>query len=87
MEWKQVLKPGDLIFIRPRTGDWISHVVIWIGDWGMPLDGPSLIIDSHIADIRDVSGVLIPEGIHLRPFKAGSWYATNADHAIRIIGQ
>lgn len=83
-EWKQALKPGDLIFIRPRNGNRISHVVIWIGDWGMPADGPPLIIDSHGADIRDKEGVLIPSGIHLRPFKAGSWYDTNADHAIRI---
>lgn len=83
--WNKVLKPGDLLFIRPRHGDYISHVVIWVGGWGTP-EGTSLVLDSHGADVRDSNKQLIPEGIYLRPFRQNSWYATNADHAIRIIG-
>ena len=67
------------------SGVGISHVVMWIGPWGTPGDTP-LIIDSHGADVRDALGVLIPAGIYLRPFRAGSWYFTNASHAIQIIG-
>jgi len=84
-EWCTVLKPGDLLFIRPRSNIGISHVVMWIGDWGRPVGTP-LILDSHGADVRDANGEMIPAGIYLRPFRANSWYCTNADHAIRIIG-
>lgn len=85
--WAEVLKPGDLLFIRPRNGDGISHVVIWIGSWGEAKDGQPLILDSHGADVRDAEGSLIPAGVYLRPFRPNSWYATNADHALRLIGQ
>jgi cell wall-associated NlpC family hydrolase len=85
--WADVLKPGDLLFIRPRNGDFISHVVIWIGAWGAPAGGPPLILDSHGAEVRDSTGTLIPEGVYVRPFRPNSWYAVDADHAIRIIGQ
>lgn len=84
--WARVLKPGDLLFIRPRSSETVSHVVIWIGPWGQP-DGQLLILDSHGADVRDSDGTLIPDGIQLRPFRPGSWYAVRADHAIRIIGE
>lgn len=83
--WAKVLKPGDLLFIRPRSSETISHVVIWIGPWGVP-GGQPLVMDSHGADVRDEDGKLIPDGIHLRPFRPDSWYATRADHALRIIG-
>jgi hypothetical protein len=85
-DWKKVLKPGDLIFIRPKGGDSISHVIMWIGSWGVAPEGTALVIDSHGADTRDSNGALIPNGIYLRPFTEKSWYFTNADHAIRIIG-
>ncbi len=83
--WREALRPGDLVFIRPRSGTGISHVVIWVGAWGVPGD-PPLVLDSHGEDVRDSSGVLIPSGIHLRPFRADSWYCTSADHALRIVG-
>jgi hypothetical protein len=86
VRWAEILKPGDLLFIRPRSGTSISHVVIWLGEWSVPAS-PPLILDSHGADVRDATGAMIPEGVHLRPFRENSWYATNADHAIRIIGQ
>jgi len=83
--WAKVLKPGDLLFIRPRNAEYISHVVIWIGVWGMP-EGKLLVLDSHGADVRDSNKATIPEGIYLRPFRSDSWYAKRASHAIRIIG-
>lgn len=84
--WKKVLKPGDLVFIRNRAGNEISHVIMWLGEWGLAPGGTSLVLDSHGADTRDTSGALIPNGIYLRPFTDTSWYLINADHAIRIIG-
>ena len=86
-KWAEILKPGDLLFIRPKNGNEISHVVIWVGVWGASKDGLPLVLDSHGADVRDSEGALIPSGIYLRPFRQNSWYATNADHAIRIIGR
>ena len=83
--WKKALLPGDLVFIRPRSGEGISHVVFWVGDWGTPGDTP-LVLDSHGADTKDSAGVAIPSGIQLRPFRAGSWYLASSDHAIRIVG-
>lgn len=86
-KWADVLKPGDLLFIRPRHGDAIAHVVLWIGPWGASSAGAPLVLDSHGADVRDAGGQLIPAGVQLRPFRANSWYATHADHALRLIGQ
>ena len=86
-KWAEVLKPGDLLFIRPRNGESISHVVIWIGAWGASNEGVPLVLDSHGADVRDANGKLIPAGVQLRPFRANSWYANRADHALRLIGQ
>lgn len=85
-DWKAVLQPGDLLFIRPRNSEEISHVVIWIGAWSAAPAGESLILDSHGADVRDINGAVIPDGVFLRPFRPGSWYATRASHALRIIG-
>jgi hypothetical protein len=85
--WKKVLKPGDLIFIRPVSGSGISHVIMWLGEWGVSSDGTPLILDSHGEDARNSNGVLIPSGIYPRPCRETSWYMTNADHAIRIIGE
>ena len=85
-DWKAVLQPGDLLFIRPRSAEEISHVVIWIGAWSAAPNGESLILDSHGADVRDTDGTLIPDGVFLRPFRPGSWYAIRASHAIRVIG-
>ena len=86
-KWAQELKPGDLLYIRPRHSDSISHVVVWVGTWGTSGGGDPLVLDSHGADVRDESGKLIPAGVHLRAFRAKSWYATRADHALRLIGK
>ncbi len=85
--WKEALKPGDLIYIRPKSGSGISHVVMWLGEWGISPDGTPVVIDSHGEDTRDSNGALIPDGIYPRPFKDTSWYLSYADHAIRIIGE
>ena len=85
-QWAQILKPGDLLYIRPRNSDSISHVLIWIGTWGISGKGDPLVLDSHGADVRNENGALIPAGVQLRPFRANSWYATRADHALRLIG-
>jgi len=83
-EWKKALKPGDLIYVRSRQQK-ISHVIVWLGEWGISPDGIPLIMDSHGSDVKDSNGVAIPDGIHLRPFRPSSWYAKSSDHAHRII--
>lgn len=83
-DWVKQLKPGDLIYVRSNQGK-ISHVIMWIGDWGKSPDGTPLIMDSHGAKVKDSNGVMIPDGIYLRPYRSGSWYAKSSDHAHRII--
>lgn len=83
-EWLKQLKPGDLIYVRSNQGK-ISHVIMWVGDWGKSPDGTPLIMDSHGAKVKDSNGVMIPDGIHLRPYRPDSWYAKSSDHAHRII--
>ena len=80
---QKTLRTGDLVFIRSRAGT-ISHVVIWVGAIGRAPDGVPLVLDSHGADTRDSAGKLIPCGVHLRPFRADSWYNRSASHALRV---
>jgi hypothetical protein len=79
----KVLRTGDLVYIRNRSGK-ISHVVIWVGPIGRSPDGTPLIIDSHGEDVRDSNGEAIPCGVQLRPFRENSWYNQSASHALRI---
>jgi hypothetical protein len=44
-----------------------------------------LVIDSTGGRIKDSSGHAIPCGIHLRPFKQGSWYHHSFHHAHRWV--
>ena len=78
----RALRTGDLLFIRGRAGS-IGHVVLWVGPIGKSPDGAPLVLDSHGADTRDSSGHLIPCGVHLRPYRANSWYHKSASHALR----
>lgn len=82
--WDKVLKTGDLLFIKNRSGN-ISHVVLWVGKIGQSSSGVPLILDSTGEGSRDEKGVTIPNGVQLRPFSPGSWYAGSASHALRII--
>ncbi len=91
---KQTLVTGDLLYIRgepsksaPGTG--ITHVIMWVGDIGQSPDGTPLILDSHdnAPPVSDSNGVVIPAGVHLRPFLEGSWYHRGFDHAHRIISE
>ena len=78
-----VLRTGDLVYIRNRSGK-ISHVVIWVGPIGRAPDGGPLVIDSHGEDVRDSAGQPIPCGVQLRPFRENSWYNRSDSHALRV---
>lgn len=90
-ELLNTLKTGDLLYIRARSkgtpGEGISHVIMWVGDVGNSPDNIPLIIDSHDnkPPVSDSNDVVIPAGVHLRPFRQGSWYHTAFDHAHRIV--
>lgn len=78
------LRTGDLLYIRSDAGK-ISHVITWVGKIGVSPDGTPLVIDSHGSAVVDSNGQHIPQGVHLRPFRTGSWYHRCFDHAHRII--
>lgn len=81
----RTLKPGDLLYLRGDKGNKITHVIMWIGECGSSPDGTPLIMDSTGGKVKDCNGHAIPCGIHLRPFRKGSWYHTGFDHAHRWI--
>jgi cell wall-associated NlpC family hydrolase len=77
------LRPGDLLYIGNRERTKVTHVIMWVGECG---EGPSdtpLVIDSTGGRIKDCEGHAIPCGIHLRPFRKGSWYHASFHHAHR----
>jgi len=80
----QVLRTGDLLFIRNVRGE-ISHVVLWVGAIGSAPGNVPLIIDSHGEGVRDYQGKSIPCGVYLRPVLEKSWYFRSASHAVRIL--
>lgn len=82
-ELVRTLRTGDLVYVRNREGE-LAHVVLWIGSVGRSPDNAPLIIDSHGDGVTDSNGNHIPCGIHLRPFREGSWYHKSASHAHRI---
>lgn len=83
-DFDTTLLTGDLLFVKNNQGE-VSHVVLWVGKIGRSPDGAPLILDSTGSGTKDSNGVTIPNGIHLRPFKRGYWYASKASHALRII--
>lgn len=83
-EYEKVLMTGDLLFVKNRSGE-VSHVVLWVGRIGRSTDGLPLVLDSTGTGSKDSAGNPIPEGVQLRPFKRGFWYASSASHALRII--
>ncbi len=84
-DFPRVLKTGDLLFIKSRSRDEITHVVLWVGPLGEAPGHIPLILDSTGDGHKDSAGVPIPDGIHLRPFTEKSWYAQSASHALRFI--
>lgn len=83
-DFPKVLRTGDLLFVKNRGGV-VSHVVLWVGKIGESGDGTPLILDSTGEGGVDSAGVTIPDGVQLRPFKKGFWYASSASHVLRII--
>ena len=81
----KTLKPGDLLYIRDNKQTKVTHVIMWIGECGTSPDGTPLVMDSTGGKIKDCNGHAIRCGIHLRPFKKGSWYHTSFDHAHRWV--
>lgn len=83
-DFEKTLLTGDLLFVKSNQGE-VSHVVLWVGKIGRSPDGVPLVLDSTGTGTKDSNGVPIPDGVHLRPFKKGWWYASKASHALRII--
>jgi len=80
------LKAGDLLFIRHKTDEVVSHVIMWVGEYGKSPDGTPLVIDCTGPDHKDSNGNAIPLGVQLRPFTKDSWYYMRFSHAHRIVG-
>jgi cell wall-associated NlpC family hydrolase len=80
------LHTGDLLYIRGRVGGPITHVILWVGNVGRSPDEMPLILDSHGSDVEDDHGRAIPCGVHLRPYRPGSWYDRCTSHAHRLFG-
>lgn len=70
--------------MKNNSGE-VSHVVLWVGKISRSPDGVSLILGSTGTGTKVCNGVVIPNGIQLRPFKRGCWYASKASHVLRII--
>lgn len=83
-DYERTLRTGDLLFVKNKAGE-VSHVVLWVGKIGHSRDGTPLILDSTGTGAKDSEGQEIPDGIQLRPFKRGSWYAGSASHVLRIL--
>jgi cell wall-associated NlpC family hydrolase len=81
----KTLQPGDLLYIMDNKRTKATHVIMWIGECGQSPDGTLLIMDSTGGKIKDCEGHAIPCGIHLRPFKKGSWYHKSFSHAHRWV--
>lgn len=83
-ECRKVLRTGDLLFIKNKE-DKVSHVIFWVGKIGQSSDNVSLILDSTGTGHKDSAGQAIPDGVHLRPIRATSWYYQNLSHIHRVI--
>jgi cell wall-associated NlpC family hydrolase len=79
------LRPGDLLYIGNRSRTKVTHVIMWVGECGAGPDDTPLVIDSTGGRIKDCEGHAIPCGIHLRPFRQGSWYHESFHHAHRWV--
>jgi len=86
-------QPGDLLYIVDTSGTSanVTHVVMWLGQYGTLADGSAssvpLVISSHdnTPAMLDISGSLPPPGVEILPFSEDSWFYTNFSHAMRVI--
>ena len=82
----KMLQTGDLLYIKGDPGKPVTHVIMWVGSIGSdPKQGQPLVIDSHGDSVPDSNGVIIPQGVYLRPFRQNEYYYQQFDHAFRII--
>jgi len=81
----RTLAPGDLLYIGNRERTKVTHVIMWVGHCAECPNGEPLVIDSTGGRIKDARGRRIPCGIHLRPFRKGSWYHHAFAHAHRWV--
>ncbi len=81
------LKTGDLLYIKRKGTDKVSHVIMWVGEYGHSPDNAPLVIDCTGPEHTDCLGNHIPIGVQLRPFLRDSWYYLSFSHAHRIIGE
>ena len=79
------LRPGDLLYIGDKARTKVTHVIMWAGHCAESPDGIPLVIDSTGGRIKDSRGYPIPCGIHIRPFRKGSWYHLSFSHAHRWV--
>jgi cell wall-associated NlpC family hydrolase len=79
------LAPGDLLYISNTQRTKVTHVIMWVGNCAESPEGVPLVIDSTGGQIKDSNGHAIPCGIHLRPFRKGSWYHHSFSHAHRWV--
>jgi cell wall-associated NlpC family hydrolase len=87
------LQAGDLLFIAgsPVPTSSVTHVVLWLGEYGTMADGsPSpvpLVISSHdnTPAILDANGNMPPPGVAILPFDSDSWFYQNFSHAMRVL--
>ncbi|MSR75647.1 MAG: hypothetical protein EXS14_09300 [Planctomycetes bacterium] len=77
---------GDLLFICDKPGGKIAHVIMWTGECAQSADGKPLVIDSTGPSHVDANGVMIPSGVHLRPFSTEvGEYWPSLSHGLRFI--
>jgi len=76
---------GDLLYIKHKNDNKVSHVIMWLGNHGRSPDGTPLVIDCTGPDHTDCNGKPIPIGVQIRPFTKDGWYYNSFSHANRII--
>ncbi len=79
------LKPADLLFIKHTNDEVISHVIVWLGEYGVSPNQTPLVIDCTGPNHVDSNNNAIPNGVQIRPFTATGWYFKRLDHANRIL--
>ena len=80
------LQPGDLCFVfASGSTTTISHVFMWLGEYGAGPSSTPLILDSTSATVNDFYGTPMPCGIQIRPFTSSSSYYTRFSHAYRLL--